>query len=771
MKTEHLRGLFEKYGDFELTFLLKGRPIWKKWKFYSRCTKNQIETANQRTIFKSEIVLDVDNQKNIPKVIEKLKQHKYSYERYGTKSKGEHIHMFFPELDNYTDDQVNKIKKKFIRFFDCDLHKASTRTMIALEYAQHWKSGMVKEQIEKIDNGDNKLNAEFLKALDEKETFVPLDYENIDIATEPLIQFCMNNIIEKGGRNNVLFKNLAVLLVKSGLNDDQIKAICNQIVHNCPGKNINELIGWINKVRRGEITHFNKFEINKWSETNGYGFQIPKYFITLEDVHNIYKKWFKLDDMNRIDVILATALTRKLTGTPVWLILISNSGDMKTEQIVAMDDYGETTKNIYKFTARTLVSGNPDAEDLAPKLDGKTILITDMAQILTLRPEEKAEIWGALRNLYDGRIGVQSGMGKDVEYTGLRVTLIAGSTPAIDDQILIHQSLGTRELLYRPKKDVLMKDVMKKVLMNEMLEEQMRRELNFYTTQFLKHRPIKNIELNEEITEKLMDLSEYIAILRASAPLDFSGELRGEVNPEMPTRVLKQLKRLFVALISLSDNYSLEKTIEIIKEVVDSSIDPVRKRILEYLLKNQRNKEFSTTEVSESMKIGKKTAKAHLSTLMGLGFLKLHYIESENKYGVSYVAKEEWSFEKKIPFFDVFDRVNSADFLKINDRHLITREGCILNNNSIYTLSCNHVTPNLTTTLTNSREYNCPKCNVQLNKNIIHPYGNLVTAENMENHQLLEKNKRKCSKCGTIMMKNTPNKYYCGGCGYVLDIA
>lgn len=39
--------------------------------------------------------------------------------------------------------------------------------------------------------------------------------------------------------------------------------------------------------------------------------------------------------------------------------------------------------------------------DLAPLLDNKIILITDMAQLLKLPPIEKGELWGQLREFYD----------------------------------------------------------------------------------------------------------------------------------------------------------------------------------------------------------------------------------------------------------------------------------------------------------------------------------------------------------------------------------
>lgn len=223
--------------------------------------------------------------------------------------------------------------------------------------------------------------------------------------------------------------------------------------------------------------------------------------VSLQDLYDVYKKWFHINDTHRLDVILAIALSRQMEGTPLWLIMVSNSGDMKSEQLNALDDE-VTTKIVHKFTDKTLVNGYKDKNefpDLAPKLNGKIMLIPDMAEILQLNPNIKNEVWGQLRNLYDGFAGVQTGMGTDVQYKNLRVTLIGGSTPAIDDQILIHQSLGTRELFYRPKEIADINELMQRVWKNEESEKIMRNEIREITHQFLRGKNPKKIEIPEKV--------------------------------------------------------------------------------------------------------------------------------------------------------------------------------------------------------------------------------------------------------------------------------
>jgi predicted DNA-binding transcriptional regulator len=365
----------------------------------------------------------------------------------------------------------------------------------------------------------------------------------------------------------------------------------------------------------------------------------------LEDVHRVFAKWFEIEDMNRIDVVLAVALSQKMKGTPLWLIIVAPSGDMKSEQLIALDDDGITTKLIHKFTDKTLVNGNPDkknAPDLAPKLDGKIMLIIDMAEILQLRSEIKSEIWAQLRELYDGNAGMQSGMGTDISYKGIRVTFLGASTPAIDEQILIHHSLGTRELVYRPKEITDENKLMDKVMYNEKYEAEMREELKMVCQGFLACHNINDFEISPEVLQQLKNMAQYLRYMRATGPTDsYSGDLRGFVTPEMPTRVLKQLKRLYACLKSLDNDYPDDRAMEIIKEVVDSSVDMIRVKVLNLMI--NENTPMTTSKIASILKIGKKSAKTELNMLWNMGLVNRDAIEQRNNWGAEVLIQEDWS--------------------------------------------------------------------------------------------------------------------------------
>lgn len=372
---------------------------------------------------------------------------------------------------------------------------------------------------------------------------------------------------------------------------------------------------------------------------------------SLEQVYQVYKKWLHIEDTRRLDIGFAVSLSRKMEGTPLWLILVGPSGDMKSEQIRALNDL-DYCINIQRFTSKTLISGDrkvKQGEDFCvafSKGHQSLLLIYDMAQLLKLPTIEKAEVWAQLRDLYDGSLKRAFGNRVVKSYEDLRVTLIAGSTPHIDSQILIHQDLGTRELLYRTARVKDHKKIVDMVLRNEMAEEQMKKELHDITQKFLKYKTPKNMFLTDTQIKKVMNYVRYLSYMRAIADTDsFSGEVRADVEREMPTRIVKQLKRMFIALKSLEKDYSDKRAFSILRHIIISSSNQNRCKIYYYVRNNLSDfdKRKSTSQIAHALELGKKTTYKELCILANLGLIS-HEIE-EKEWGRTY---DYWYYNKKL---------------------------------------------------------------------------------------------------------------------------
>lgn len=388
----------------------------------------------------------------------------------------------------------------------------------------------------------------------------------------------------------------------------------------------------------------NKFVLDNYNQIK----EIKK--IDLITLHEKYKSLFYIEDTKRIDIVLAAALSSQIDGeTPIWLIIVGTSGDMKSVQLNALKGYH--TQFIQKITSKTLVNGFKNKElypDLAPTLNKKIIVIRDMASLLKLNPIEKGEIWGQLRDLYDGFAAACSGMGTDIKYDNIQTTLLAGATPSIDGQILIHQDLGTRELIYRTNGNIRKDLSMNKCMDNEENEKNISKEINEITLNFLSNARIKRDIINKNIKDELMQIAEYISLMRASADIDsYEKSLRANVTPEEPTRLIKQIKKLYVCLMSLADDYPENRAIDILWRIAQSSSNQNRIELVNFFLKNT-NIEFSMSKLSEELKKGKGTIQIETAILWNLGILNCRIQETSYPDKFYYYWKFNGNFMNKL---------------------------------------------------------------------------------------------------------------------------
>jgi len=155
-KKSWLDYLYYKIGkqncDFYLQYSEK-EGIKTKWRRYSEVCfdyetpKNMwfLERVNQRQILPNEIVLDLEEKEQLLPSVNLLDKLSWSYYVFSTGSRGFHIHIFFNKSLSVQD------KKGVVEFFGADIMKIGEKTLIALEYSNHWKSRKQKAPWRKED--------------------------------------------------------------------------------------------------------------------------------------------------------------------------------------------------------------------------------------------------------------------------------------------------------------------------------------------------------------------------------------------------------------------------------------------------------------------------------------------------------------------------------------------------------------------------------------------------------------------------------------------
>jgi len=448
------------------------------------------------------------------------------------------------------------------------------------------------------------------------------------------IQYLINNGAREGERHKGVFI-LTKELFHHGFAKDEIMQHAQQFNLNCtpPKKeyiitnHVNTLLEYSDRYLAKEITEDKSYEEIKDMEKVDY-----------HKVIATYKKWFYLKNDGVIDLALAIAISRKEKMQPLWVIMIAPSGSGKSEFIRPLTDDKQpsTTEIMSKITPNTFLSGiskkRQDHTDFAETLANtpKLFLTYDFAQFIKLDSEKKAQIWAQLRDLYDGFIERKAyDVNKKVE--NIKVNWIICSTPVVDSEILIHQELGTRELIYRfNSKEIEKKDLMKTIWENSEILEEMRKELKQATRAYIEKRETEGfwkVKIETEVRKELESLSLTIATLRAATESDsYTGELTNFVYEEMPTRILLQMKDLFVSLKNLDKDYPDKKAISILKRIALSSIHPIRLQIILELIKSAP---LSTTDIQKRLSIGWKSVITQLYTAKQLNLVDYTELEGD----------------------------------------------------------------------------------------------------------------------------------------------
>lgn len=339
--------------------------------------------------------------------------------------------------------------------------------------------------------------------------------------------------------------------------------------------------------------------------------------MNLEEVREAYKEFYEIGNTKKIDLLVAVIVSNQLKGRRIWLIFEGASGAGKTAltdplEFVKVDERSLAHKSD-QITKNTLVSGMKGVEGVAAELDGKIWYIPDFSSILGKKSETKRALFSQLRNLYDGFVRKETGGRGSKEKIRVDTTLVTNVTPAFHDQILVHNILGTRFLIYKTKiqKE---KDIVERAL-EEREEKDIANRIGKVITNFLEDLTIADYKLSEEMKDWIIRKGNQIADLRATAKVDrYTGGLTSEVYREVPTRLVKQLRQIYIGLENLKEDYPKERIKKILNRIAESCGDPKRKEVLEFM-KEHQGVWRSVSEVARNLNFGKKTVKSNLQIL------------------------------------------------------------------------------------------------------------------------------------------------------------
>lgn len=347
----------------------------------------------------------------------------------------------------------------------------------------------------------------------------------------------------------------------------------------------------------------------------------------LGQAHAVFTRWLGKDyDLDALDAMLATAAVERLDGDPVWLLIISGSGNAKTETVQALDGIAAIVTSTISSPGALLsaTSARDKAKDatggLLRKIGGRGVLvIKDMTSILSMNRDMRAEVLGALREVYDGRWSRNVGTdgGRTLDWTG-RVVVIGAVTTAWDTAHDVISSMGDRFVLLRMDSSTGRQAAGRQAIANTGAEPAMRTELAQAVAAVLAAISPQALTVSAAETDVLLAAADVVTLARTGVEYDYRGDVVNAHAPEMPTRFAKQLAQVLrgAMAIGMARPDGLRLAIRCARD----SMPPMRLMILDDLAVHPAS---STAEVRTRLGKPRSTVDRQLQALHILGVLQV----------------------------------------------------------------------------------------------------------------------------------------------------
>jgi len=308
--------------------------------------------------------------------------------------------------------------------------------------------------------------------------------------------------------------------------------------------------------------------------------------VKVKECHNFYN----LVDVYKEDMTItqsfidclaiccAVHIAVRLESDPLWIYLVGppSSGKSTICDLLSSDEHH--TRALSKFTG--LVSGSRQGQHLIPLLQNKCVIVKDGTLLLESTPQQLANVYGELRDIFDGSLEARYRNGVSASFSNISFGMIIGITERIYGMNM--SALGERFLHCRLETDRANEIVRNNSAITSLLkgiklnvaegnddgDARSFPKQRSVTAGFLNH--LHSRLSNESIIVPnyapsdisfIQSLADVIACSRASVPRQRNEDIAYTSRPEASTRVAKQLTRLAVCLCYVYGTNSFDDTI------------------------------------------------------------------------------------------------------------------------------------------------------------------------------------------------------------------
>jgi hypothetical protein len=364
----------------------------------------------------------------------------------------------------------------------------------------------------------------------------------------------------------------------------------------------------------------------------------------LTTAHNVFRKWLGEGyDINVLDAVLATAASERLSGDPLWLLVISGPGNAKTETVQALGGAGATITSTIASEGALLSATRQQGKSkraanspqgatggLLRKLGDRGILIIkDVTSILSADRHTRGPVLAAIREIYDGRwernVGTSGGL--TLTWTG-RLVIVGAVTTAWDAAHSVIAAMGDRFVIIRADSNSGRAKSATKAIRNTGSETGMRKELANAAGTLIEHMNKTGYILTDDQTTELIKAADIVTAARTGVERDYRGDVIDAHALEMPTRFAKQLGQLVRGAVAIG--MPIENAMRLAIRCARDSIPPLR---CEILLDIAAHPDSEPHEVHRRIGRPRHTVRRELEALHMLRLLQCEETDETNDKG------------------------------------------------------------------------------------------------------------------------------------------
>lgn len=313
--------------------------------------------------------------------------------------------------------------------------------------------------------------------------------------------------------------------------------------------------------------------------------------ISASEAAALYRKWLFFKDDDAITTMFGAVFANRLDGDPVWMFIIGPPGSAKSELLMSLSK-SPNIRAVTTISPAGLISGfrgeGGSDPSLIPQLNGKVLVIKDFTTLLSTHYTARDEVFGILRDAYDGR--VEKVLGTVTRTYVSKFGVLAGVTNAIDAYSGV--SLGERFLKFRIENGSKGETEGEKILQaltntNDNKELQMREELAEAGNRTLARSPSVPTT-SQEYLRKIVALARFVAQLRGIVERDrYTQYVIYKPSSEVGTRLGKQFLKFGMGVAMYLEHTTLgTDEYRLIKRVAKDTCPDIVQEISKVLWKN-----------------------------------------------------------------------------------------------------------------------------------------------------------------------------------------